>query len=145
MRNFTLGLLFIWLFACSVAIHYLNIADNKLLAFADFVIDDNLKNVIQSGGLTYYIVDTVVADVGRESTGVKFVMPIYVSEKDLPKLILWKQRMALMVKEYDQLDVTGKQLAAEANGYFKRKLAETQQRKEDNRDALSPRRHKARD
>jgi hypothetical protein len=138
MRNFIIGLLFVWLFSCSVAIQYLNKADDKLLDFADFVIDDNLKNVIQSGGQTYYIIDTVKVDIGRTSTGVDFVMPVYVAEKDLDKLANWKRRMVLMVKEYDQLDITGKQIAAQANSYFKRKLAETQQRKEEKKkDAVS--------
>jgi hypothetical protein len=129
LKDFAIVLMFLWLLACSVAIHYLNNVDKQLLAFADFVIDDNLKNVIQSGGQTYYIVDTIKINTEQKYDGVNFVTPMYVSEKDLAKLTQWKRKMVLMVKEFNELDITGKQLDAQANGYFKRKLAETQERK----------------
>jgi len=126
-----LSLIILWLVALSISNCLIIKAEREFLKFTDFVIDDNLKNVVQSGGNTYYIVDMGKVTIPQDVGGTNLWSPIYVDGKDLPALADWRRKMSIMVKEYDEMDITGKQLVAQAEGFFTRKLAETQKRKEE--------------
>lgn len=125
-----LALMLVWLVALTASDCLVIKAEKEFLKFADFVIDDNLKNVVQSGGHTYYVVDMGKADIGRPEIGVTFWTPVYVEGSELEVITNFQRKRALMVKEFEELDITGKQIAAQAGRFVEGKLKNLQERKE---------------
>lgn len=123
-------LLILWLVIDAFTLGYLIKTDRAFLKFADMVMDDNLKNVVKSGGSTFYVVDVAEMNLGRPDVGVKFYAPIYIRDNDLEKAFHWKRTNALMVQEFENLNFQTIMAATRANAYFQMKLAETETRKE---------------
>lgn len=123
-------LLILWLVIDAFTLGYLIKTDRVFLKFADMVMDDNLKNVVKSGGSTFYVVDVAEMNLGRPDVGVKFYAPIYIRDADLEKAFHWKRTNALMVQEFENLNFQTITAATRANAYFQMKLAETETRKE---------------
>lgn len=123
-------LMFIWMVVLTGTVFELNRADRKFLTFADMMVDDNLKNVIKSGGKTFLIVDMLPVDIGRPDIPIPIYGPVYMNDSDMEKIGNWKRRMAIMVKEYEQMDFDSRLRMAKVNEWFKKKLAETQERKD---------------
>jgi hypothetical protein len=108
---------------------YMMKAEREFLHFCDMVLDDNLKNVVKSGGATFYVVDMVELDIGRKDTGSKFWAPLYVNEIDLETLLQWKRTNAIMVRDFQNLDFDSKMAMQKANAYFQKRLAQVKERK----------------
>ena len=125
-----LTLILVWLVILTGTTCWVIRAEREFLKFADFVVQDNLKNVVQSGGRTFYIVEMGKVPALRPDSHVDFWTPIYVDEKQLGKLVDFSRKQAIMVHEFNELDITARQIAAQADTYFKRKLTETQDREE---------------
>lgn len=109
---------------------YMMKADREFLHFCDMVIDDNIKNVVESGGSTFYVVDMAEVDIKRPDVGVKFWGPVYVRDKDLDTVANWKRKMTLMVGDFENLDFDSKIRMAKVNQWFQQKLKEERGRKE---------------
>ena len=125
-----LTLILIWLVILTGTTCWVIRVEREFLKFADFVVSDNLKNVVQSGGRTFYVVEMGKVPALRPDSKVDFWTPIYVEEKQLGQLVHFTRKQAIMVHEFEELDITARQIAAQADTYFKRKLAKTQDRKE---------------
>ena len=97
------------------------------------MVDDNLKNIVQSGGGQFYVVDMAKADIDGFYKGVSFWTPVYVNATDLDKLINWKQTNYLMVKEFEALDMQIKSLqpigVPSAERYLNLRMAQMEERK----------------
>jgi len=129
MNKFITGLVLVWLVVLTAFSCYSIKAERELLKFADFVLDDNLKNVVQSGGATFYIVDMeryANAMLGHE---VPLWQPIYVKDTDMGALIEWKVKFDLMVRDFKNVDFQSRIAAAKADQYFKRRVSGMQDRK----------------
>lgn len=133
MNKFTFGLLLFWLTVLTVFGCYVIKAEHAFLKFADFVLDDNLKNVVQSGGATFYVVDMGIVPVPGVDKSLKFWSPIYVNANDLGKLIDWKRNQTLMVKEFQNMDFESKMAALRADKYFQQRLSDLRKRKPDSK------------
>ena len=104
-------------------------AERAFLKFADFVLDDNLKNVVQSGGATFYVVDMEKFAVAQLGEQVPFWRPMYVKDSDMGKLIDWKRGNILMVRDFLNMDFQSRVAAAKADQYLKGRLSDLRERK----------------
>jgi hypothetical protein len=123
----------IWLVVLTGFTCYVIKAEREFLKFADFVLDDNLKNVVKSGGGQFYVVDMAKAAVEGYHNGVTFWSPVYVNAVDLEKLINWKQTNILMVKQYEEMDLRMQSMrpfvVESADRYMKLRMAAMEDRK----------------
>lgn len=129
MSKFITILMLVWLVVLTAFSCYSIKAEVELLEFADFVLDDNLKNVIQSGGATFYVVDMEYYANAKLVKDVPLWQPIYVKDTDMEALILWKQKFSLMIRDFKNLDFQSRIAAAKADQYFKRRVTGMQERK----------------
>jgi len=129
IRDVIFALIVLWLLTISVTQAFFCAGQREFLKFADFVIDDNLKNVIQSGGKTYLVVDMAIIEGLRPDIPVKLWGPVFISEEDLPRIADWERSMQIMVNEYEDMEFDRKLIMAKVDQYFKRKLEETKTRK----------------
>lgn len=128
MNRIITGLMLIWLVVLTACSCYNIKAERELLKFADFVLDDNLKNVVQSGGVTYYVVDMEQYATAFLGSKVNLWQPIYVAGKDLDALIDWRQKQTLMVRDFNNINFQSKIAAAKADQYFKSRVQGMQRR-----------------
>jgi len=126
-KVFTYLVLF-WLLILTIFSCYVVKAERSFLKFADFVLDDNLKNVVQSGGDTFYVVSMVQVSVPYVDKTLSFWTPLYISSKNLGQLIDWKRKQFLMVKEFENIDFDSRMAAMKADQYLKQRLSELQSR-----------------
>ena len=129
MNKFITGLILVWLVVLTAFSCYAIKAERELLKFADFVLDDDLKNVVQSGGATFYVVDMeryANAMLGHE---VPLWQPIYVKDTDMGALIEWKVKFDLMVRDFKNVDFQSRIAAAKADQYFKGRVSGMKDRK----------------
>lgn len=138
IRDVIFFLIFVWMIVLSATLAYVLKAEHEFLVFADMMVDDNLKNVVKSGGRTYLVVDMSEVDIGRPDLPVKLYAPMYMHDEDMEKMVDWKQKMYLMVRDFEKMDMDAKIAAAKAGAYFKKRLKEVQARKEKT-DAVSAR------
>ena len=129
MNKIITGLVLVWLVVMTGFGCYVMKAEHEFLKFADFVLDDNLKNVVQSGGVTYYVVDMENVGTALLSTKVKLWQPMYVAAGDLDKLIDWKRTSTLMFRDFQNLDFQSRIAAAKADQYLKSRILGMQDRK----------------
>ena len=129
INKFTVYLMLFWLTVLTATGCYIIRAEHEFLKFADFVIDDNLKNVIQSGGATFYIVDMDNWATANLGTNVRLWRPLYVMDKDMGKLVDWKRKQTLMVRDFENINWQSKVIAEQADRYIKLRLSGMQDRK----------------
>ena len=129
MNKFITGLILVWLVVLTAFSCYVLKAEHEFLRFADFVVDDNLKNVVQSGGSTFYIVDMDNWATANLGTTVKLWRPIYVRDKDMAALVTWKRRQTIMFRDFDNINWQSKVIAEQADRYLKLRIAGMYDRK----------------
>lgn len=122
MNKVITGLILVWLTVLTAFGCYTLKAEHELLKFADFVLDDNLKNVIQSGGTIFYIVDMDMYAKAHLLTDVPLWQPVYVKDSDMEHLAAWKRKYTLMVRDFNNLNFKSKLTAAQADRYFKNRV-----------------------
>lgn len=133
MKYLAAALMFFWVLILTITVSYLLKTDREFLYFTDMVIDDNLKNTIKSGGNTFFVIDMFQIDIGRPDLPIKVWTPVWVEEKDMDKLIQWKRQITLMVRDFEIMDMDSKIAASKVDRWFKKKLQETEVRKENNK------------
>lgn len=129
MSKFITVLVLIWLVVLTGFTCYIIKAEHEFLKFADFVVDDNIKNVVQSGGATFYVVDMELYGNAQLGTTVPLWQPIYVKDTDMGALIDWKRGNVLMVRDFLNINFQSKVLAADADRYIKLRMAGVYDRK----------------
>lgn len=123
MNKFITGLILVWLVVLTAFSCYAIKAERELLKFADFVLTDNLKNVVQSGGVTFYVVNMDPFSKAKVLTDIPLWQPVYVKDTDMGKLMDWQRKYILMIRNFNNLDFNSKIAAAKANQYLKKRLA----------------------
>ena len=129
MSKFITALVLIWLIVLTGFTCYIIKAEREFLKFADFVVDDNIKNVVQSGGATFYVVDMELYANAQLGTTVPLWQPIYVKDTDMAALIDWKRGNVLMVRDFMNINFQSKVLADSADRYIKLRMAGVYDRK----------------
>jgi hypothetical protein len=126
MSKIVTCLILIWLCVLTGFTCYVIKAEHSFLKFADFVLDDNLKNVVQSGGQTFYVID--MAKV-TSSDLVPVWSPVYVDSKDMGKFTQLKRKQTMLIKELEELGPMMQKVSPEADRFMKMKIAELESRK----------------
>jgi hypothetical protein len=129
MNKFITYLVLAWLVILTGFTCYIIRAEREFLKFADFVVDDNLKNVIKSGGATFYIVDMEHYANAELLTQVPLWQPVYVKDTDMKNLVDWKRKYTLMVRDFQNIDFQSITIAASADRYIKLQMAGMEDRK----------------
>jgi len=130
IRDVIFALIVLWLTVISVTQVAFLKGQREYLKFADMVLDDNLKNVIVSGGKTFLIVDMAVMEGFRDDIPVRLWSPVFISEEDLPRIADWKRSMQMMFKEFEDMEFDRKLIMAKVDQYFKQRLTQVQDRKD---------------
>lgn len=125
-----IGLMLVWLVILTGTFVYVLNCEKAFLKFADLVVDDNLKNVIVAGGKTFLIAEMLQVDIGRPDLPIKLYGPVYMDADEMEKMVTWKQKNWLMVRDYERMDLESRIQMAKVNTWFKQRLAETQERKD---------------
>jgi len=129
MSKIITGLMLIWLVVITVTGCFSRKAEVEFLQFADMVIDDNIKNVVKSGGGTFLVVDMGNVTMPGLTPDIRLWSPIYVNEKDLDKIIDWKRKQVIMVRDFKNINFQSPIIAAQAERYFKKRLDNLEIRK----------------
>ena len=120
--KFIIYLTLIWLMVLTATGCYIIKAEHEFLKFADFVLAGNIKNAVQSGGATFYVVDMGRYPDALLGKRIPLWQPIYVKDTDMNALVEWKLKFHLMVMDFKNADFQSKIAAAKADQYFKRQV-----------------------
>jgi hypothetical protein len=130
IRDVIFALIVLWLTVISVTQVAFLKGQREYLKFADMVLDDNLKNVIVSGGKTFLIVDMAVMEGYRDDVPARLWSPVYISEEELPRIADWRRSTQLMVNKFEEDEFDRKLIMAKVDQYFKQRLVQVQDRKD---------------